>query len=327
MDMKNQKAWYNRPLLSDKSLLDHLLSSIDNTKAKVSKDDVFIYERNLAKMRPLAEKIHLLDQEKFNNQEFILYARITSLLSQNLGDYADLLNSYESLRVAFFVKDNCKKFEESEFLYQSSKQKDFYKYVDELLSSYLDRQIDRETFNQSIDDKLSELLPQLKTSQGAKALSAYHQTLKDISIYDIGLELLANFKTGNMKDFVILKEIEGFINNSLKKDLTDINQFNYIVKMNYELLQKLGQVINIPEEKNIPTTYAQLLQYLALVSKHELSYLQFQTLTNCLTQWEKLFQENQSILAKYSPEDYHYPLEFTQPTPGLSLYEKYKSYI
>lgn len=125
------KPWWNKPIVGDKSIVEQILNRFH--KPTVPQDIIFLYERNLKQMHPLAEVVRSLDKEKFTNQEFLHYVRINLLLKKNAEDYRGLKNCYDLLKVAFLTKDSFIKIEEIEFRYRGSKQQEFYQYVDHLL--------------------------------------------------------------------------------------------------------------------------------------------------------------------------------------------------
>jgi hypothetical protein len=93
----------------------------------------------------------------------------------------------------------------------------------------------------------------------------------------------------------------------------------------YDDFEILGEIIDLPEEKRSPDTYARLLQYLTLEKRHQLSFMQFQGLVDVLRQWHKPFRVLTSIRKLYPAEAFRQPAVFNFPIPGLSLYKKHQN--
>lgn len=274
-------------------------------------------------MNSYAEVAQNLDREKFTNEEFLFYVRITLLLKKGLEDYKGLQNYYELLAIALATKESFLKIEEIEFRYRGTKQQEFYQYVYSLLNeSYTPTE-----FNGAVQEKLLEVNEQLFTIEGQEALNAYQKSLLTISDYNLGLRLLALFKKYEYGNFTLLRKLGEFIEKLIKQDLRSLNNFMLVVKTNYNVFERLGKIIELPENKSVPTTYAQMLQYLALQSKHMLSYSQFQELVAILLKWQIPYAENQAILETYNHKEYKYPKSFGKPKPGIGIYGKYSNYL
>ncbi|WP_373542495.1 hypothetical protein [Chamaesiphon sp.] len=97
-----------------------------------------------------------------------------------------------------------------------------------------------------------------------------------------------------------------------------------LVMVKYDVFEKLGPIVGIPEQYNRPETYSKMLQYIGLKSRHESSYQKFQEFLLLLQQWEIHYQTILNVRAKYAAKEYRLPKEFTDRAPGFALYQKYK---
>lgn len=319
--VEQQSSWWNKPVIGEESVVESLVSLLN--KETVPQDITLNYAHNLEKITALGEQIQKYDKEKFTNQEFVFYVMINLYIKKNLDDYIGLNNSYELLKVAIATQHNFIKIEEIEFRHRGSKQQDFYRHVESLL----EKNQPREEFNASIKSKLEEILPDLFTEEGKIALDSYHKALQEISFFDLGLRLLARFKRYEFSNFIILRKLREFITQIISQDLRIMSNLDLIVKSNYDIFERLGKIIEIPEQKNNPKTYSQILQYVALSSKHDLSFIQFQELVNLLIKWQQPYQENALIRETYNPKKYKQPKEFAKEIKGLPIYQKYQEYL
>jgi hypothetical protein len=70
-----------------------------------------------------------------------------------------------------------------------------------------------------------------------------------------------------------------------------------------------------------------MLQFVAMLAKHEDSYVKFQHLMAILEEWNAAYQAILEIRRDYSGEIYRQPREFTQKIAGEKLYEKYQKWF
>jgi hypothetical protein len=83
----------------------------------------------------------------------------------------------------------------------------------------------------------------------------------------------------------------------------------------------------LPKKKAVPETFARMLQFVAMLSKHEDSYAKFQNLMEMLEQWNTSHQAIAEIRRDYGAEVYRQPKAFSQKIPGETLYEKYQQWF
>ncbi|MBF2022275.1 MAG: hypothetical protein IGR93_19830 [Hydrococcus sp. C42_A2020_068] len=317
----NQKPWWNRPLWGDKSLLEKLICKF--SKPEVSKEAIHLHNQELLKTQLFSNLAKAIDSDKFDSQEFLLFVKIKYLLASNLDEYEGLSESAQLLEIALKTKDSLMVLYQTELRYQTYKQQQFSKFVEELLS----QDLGTETFRERVRAKLTELLVQIKTEEDKMALQAYVKELNYLSKHELGLKLLFSLKRYYAVDYSILSKIAAIINRLGKKDIQDLKRLVSLVLVNYEFFKKLKKIIGLSEEKNTPETYARLIQYLALNHKYQLTFLKFQELELVLWQWCKHYQAILAIRQQYPPSQYKQPKDFSQEIPGLKIYLKYKNWL
>lgn len=111
------------------------------------------------------------------------------------------------------------------------------------------------------------------------------------------------------------------------KDLDSLKEFMVVVQVNADIFLKLGQIIQVPQKKNVPETYAITLQYIALRNRHQNSFAQFQQLLGLLKQWENFYNPIMAIAKEYPPSEYKQPDIFKADIPGLEIYNKYQTHL
>ncbi|BAQ62780.1 hypothetical protein GM3708_3186 [Geminocystis sp. NIES-3708] len=143
----------------------------------------------------------------------------------------------------------------------------------------------------------------------------------------LGLKLLYLFKQYDLSNFALLRTVGDIADTFYDKNLESIKEFMVIVQVNADMFLKLGQIIQVPNIKNKPETYALMLQYIALKNRYAKSFGQFQSLLGLLKDWEKFYNPLIAIRQEYPPEEFKQPLIFNEEIPGLAIYNKYESYI
>ena len=321
------KPWWNRNLWGDESLIESVNHWLNQTfftsRAEVSESSMAIYKQSLTQLHNIAAIAKTIDREKFSTQEFILFLDIKRQIDRNLGLYQGLKNTIDLLGVALETKDCFLKIEATETRYRSYSQQDFYNYVFELLG----QSSSKDEFKERVHKQLVEVISKVKTEEGKSALQAYCNQLYILSENELGLKLLFLFKQSNLTDFSLLRNIAEIADSFYDKELQSLKQFNFIVRMNAEMFLKFGEIIEVPESQNNPKTYALILQYIALKARHQNSYGQFQQLIQLLKDWQQFYDPIIAIRQEYPPNEYKQPPIFREEIPGLTVYEKYQSYL
>jgi hypothetical protein len=319
------KPWWNSPLWGDKSFTERIKHWLNQAffRARVPDTAIVMYQDSLVLLRNLAAIAKTIDSEKFSSQEFISFLEINAQLNNNIGEYEGLKNSIDLLRVALETKDCFLKIEATESSYRSYAQQDFYNYVFELLT----QDLSEDEFKERVQKQLLQVISKVKSEEGKSALQSYANHLDTLSKDKLGLRLLLLFKQYHLTDFSILKTIADIANSFYDKSLDNLKEFTVIAQVNAQIFLKLGQIIQVPESKNTPNTYALVLQYIALRNRYQNSYAQFQQLTQVLKNWKRSYQPLMTIRQQYPVNEYKQPPIFKEEIPGVAIYNKYQNYL
>lgn len=128
----NSPPWYNRPLWGSQSFY-AWFKSVFAGKQEIPESTQAIYRNCLKSLKNISVTVKALDNEKFNNREFVNFLMIKRQFDENSGSYEGLKYSVDLLRVAFETKESFVKIETIETRYRSYAQQEFYEYVCELL--------------------------------------------------------------------------------------------------------------------------------------------------------------------------------------------------
>jgi hypothetical protein len=314
-------VWWKRPVWGKKTTMQRLIKPF--YRKKVPKGILFVHGRELERIAPLAENAQILDIEKFKSTEFIEFLRIRQQLHSNSGPYEGLENSFRLLNTAIEAKTCFEKIWQIEFRFLSSKQQECYRLVDQLLA---DKRTGKD-FKDPLESKIEEVLPFITSKEGQQAIVAYGNAYIQLSDYDFGLDLMRLFKQYKMSDYVVLVTVDKILRQYQKEDLTDFRTALIPVTNNFDVLEKLGPIIQLSKKKAVPETFARMLQFVAMLAKHEDSYVKFQHLMAILEEWNSAYQAILDIRRDYSGEVYRQPKEFSQKISGEKLYEKYQKWF
>ena len=323
-DLKSQSeavAWWNRPVVGEGSILAEFFSRLN--KQEVSESVVVLHNRELMDIRVFAKTAEAIDNEKFGTDEFLVFVKIQYLLRKGIGDYADLNRAIQLLQVAIKAKDSFITIDQTELRYRGSKQQQFYEHVQESLVSHTTPTV----FREQVQEKLTELMPQVKTDEGKTALQSYAQHMDRLSEHELGLQLLSLFKTYELADYSILRIISDMIASLNKRDLKDAKSLISLVMVNLSVFEKLKKIIGISDSKSTPETYAIMIQYIALANRHRLSFMKFQELMKVIRKWNRPYQAIVGIRNEHPATEFKLPKEFLEPIPGFEVYQKYKNWL
>ncbi|ACK67537.1 conserved hypothetical protein [Rippkaea orientalis PCC 8801] len=318
---ESEVSIWKRPVFGEKSLVDDLFQKFN--KPEISESSILMHNREMIDLRVFAKTAEAIDNEKFGNEEFLIFVKIKCMLRKGLDNYAGLYDSMELFKVAIEAKDSFIALDQTELRYRGSKQQQFYKFVEQLLADHKDN----ESFRQNVQAQLSDIVAQIKTEEGKEALESYAQNLDKISKHDLGLKLLSLFKAHQLADYSILRVISEIIQGLNKQDLRDFKSLMSLVMVNYQVFEQLRKIIGLSDKQNTPEVYARLLQYTALSNRHSISYLKFEELVKVLRKWFYPYQAIVGIRQEHPAKDYKLPKEFTEPIPGVEVYEKYKKWF
>lgn len=315
------KPWWNRPLIGQRSVVQRVADAL--RKKPVPEEMIKLYHASLAQLQSLTHRIHSIDNEKFGNEEFLAFAKIKFLLLKGEWGYPGFEQSIDLLKAGIQAHKSFLGLEKVEFNHQGSRLGEMYEFVSSLCS----QKVRNEVFLRQVKGKFSEILPQVKTQEGRQALQLYLKHLENVAKHRLSLHLLYAFREYKMKNYAIFKDVSEIIGELKRGDLLNLEKLTSKVILNFEVFESLGQVIGIPDKERTPKTYAKVLQYAALMDKHQSAFLQFSQMVDLLQDWKKIFDQNMTLQQEYSPIKYKLPREFKRPMPGFNIYQKYSSYF
>ncbi len=322
--LKRQKPWWNRPLIGDLSMLERGISFYKSfQKEAVPENAIRLYQRNFNNADSLLLRANAIDQDKFGNQEFLAFVRMKRDLAHESSGYQDLDRFIDVLMAGINAKTSFLGIETIEFGHRSTKQAEFYTFVESLYAS----PCTPVEFIDLAQQKYTETLPRMRTAEGRTVLQSYFKYLRVVASHPLSFRLLCAFKQHRLTDFSILKTISDIINRLQRIDLLDRAYLNAEVIANYTVFEKMGQVINLPDHLRNTQAYGILLQYVALSEKYKQAYPKFQELVVILEKWYASYIALSKLKEEYLNRKYRYPKEFKQSIPGVGLYRKYKTYF
>lgn len=317
----NDIPWWNRPVIGENSLVEDLLGKFG--KKEVSESALFLHNREMTDLRVFAKTAKAIDNEKFGKQEFLVFVKMQYLLQKGINEFEGLYDSLQLLKVAIDAKDCFISIDQTELRYRGTKQQDFYKFVEHLLEDHEDKA----AFREQMQMKLANLIPEVKTEEGKTALQSYGKHLDKLSDNELGLKLLSLFKAYELADYSILLVISDIIQSLGKWDLLNFKELVSVVRVNYDVFEKLRNIIELSERQSTPETYTIMIQFIALSNRHAIYYLKFDDLMKVIQKWFKTYQAMIGIRQEHPPSEYKQPKEFKEPIPGIEIYEKYKRWL
>ncbi len=281
------------------------------------------HDQALKHLQALGKRAILIDNAKFSNQDFLFFVRMHYGLIGGDDEFRGLDEKVELLKAAIEAKNRFIALENTEFMHQGTKQREYYQFVAELLN----RNLQRSEFQDHTHTKLQQVTPELKTEEGKVALKIYAQDLDALSNTPMGLRLLSDFERYRFSDYTVLQTVSDTISKISQDDLQDYKQMVVRVMKNLDIFQKLSQVLGVTESEDVPGTYARILQYLSLGYKHKVSYVKFQELISILKKWQPHYQFLKTVREEYSSPHFIQPKSFKQEPVGLAVYQKYKDLL
>ncbi|MBD2395782.1 hypothetical protein H6G11_16175 [Cyanobacterium aponinum FACHB-4101] len=235
------------------------------SKQEIPESTIQLYTNSFGQLKNIAAIARTIDKEKFTSKEFINFLMLNRQFESNAGAYEGLRNSIELLRVALETKESFLKIEATETRYRSFSQQEFYDYVYNLLV----KDMEVAQFQEAIQKQLVRVIPKIKSDEGKAAIQSYVNHLETVCKDKLGLKLLYLFKQYDMSNFSLLRTVGEIADSFYDKDLDSLKEFMVVVQVNADIFLKLGQIIQVPQKKNVPETYAITLQYIALRNRHQ----------------------------------------------------------
>lgn len=294
------------------------------TRQEVDKASVELHHQSLTRLQQIGIIAQAIDKKEFREQEFLFFIEVKNRCFKGINEYQGLNHSLRLFRVAVEAQKSFFNIEQIELIYRSKSQQEFYGLVFDLLS----RNVTTHYFYQKVHEKFIEVLPQIKTRKGKKALHAYIHALDALAKQDqLGLKLLFLFKKHQLTDYSILNTVSNIIYSVQSQNIRDLNSLIQIANNHYYIFERLGKIIGVPVSKSNAKTYALMVQYLALRYKYQKSYIQFEKMLKILKDWQKVYLIIQDIRQQYPLLKYKQPSEFKTKLQGIDVYHRYKSYF
>lgn len=295
----------------------------DKSKKNVSSRATFLYRKAFVSLKSYAKLAQAIDSEKFSNEKFVLFTQLRyEFINKAKDDYA-LSCSLQKLQTAFQIQEIYQTIHQIELNHHDSAQQEFYDCVHQTLS------LESNPYQicQQLRQKCTELLPQIQTKPGKKALQAYFEAINQLLETEnpqFALTLFTTFQQHHLEQYTRLQNLSDLIRNLSESEMMNFKSLLCLVMVHYDTFEQLGQLIGISGKDSSPETYAKIIQYLALQTHYQTSLSKFEQLMEILQQWYPFYQALLQIRQDYPPTQFHQPIEFQKPIPGLSLYLKYQ---
>ncbi|MFM7381520.1 MAG: hypothetical protein ACKO1W_00440 [Microcystaceae cyanobacterium] len=322
-----KKPWWQRGIFGPNGFIGkwfyRFFKGLFTQREIMSESSLFLYNRAMSDIRVLGKNAEIIDNEKFGKEEFLIFVKLKYLLRKNMNEYEGIADSIKLLQVAIDAKDSFIALYQTELSFRGSKQQDFYQYTEGLLSHYDNTQ----AFRDNVQVRLAETLTQIKTEEGRVALQAYAKHLDRLSERDLGLKLLSLFKSFQLADYGILRQISDVIQGLDKADLQSHAVLMSVVMANYNAFEKIARIISLPSHRVNPDTFARVVKYIALDYRYAVSFIKFDELMTVLKRWHRPYQTVIGIREAHPPHQFKQPEVFSEPLPGESTYFKYLKWL
>ncbi|NCR16667.1 MAG: hypothetical protein GPJ22_04725 [Microcystis aeruginosa LL13-03] len=298
-----------------------LITKLFQRKPEVPELVQIVHNQEMSAVGVFAKTAESIDSDKFSSQEFLMFVKMKYCLARGIEEYAGLDQSIKLLQGAIEAKNSYLTLDQTESRYRSSKQQDFYKYIESLLASDYE---DKAAFKARVAEKLVETLPHVKTEEGKVALKAYQTELESLADHELGLKLLSLFKAYQLANYSVLRTISDIVETFREKQTLDYPSLVASVISKYEVFEKLKNIIGVANNKSKPETYARMLQYIALTYRHGKSYAQFAELLQVMRKWYLPYRAILDIRRRYPRTSFKLPKQFSEDIAGVAIYDKYR---
>ncbi len=293
------------------------------SKADISEDSLFLHDRELQHLEAAHQQMISIDSERLSSQEFLSYAKIKASVERGQEEHKNLQQTAQLLQVGLVSQNSFLKISQVEAQFFSSKQQEFYRFIVEQIHA----EQDLESFRTNIQGELDRILPLLNTQEGQVAMQSYRDEINKIASHEMGLQLFACFKERDLTDFSTLQTVAEITSTMSKQNLLNLSIIHSMVIDKFHVFEKLGSVLGIQTEQNLPETHARILQFMGLQEKYAHSFIKFKELLIVLQRWEKSYKSVIAIRQSFDPEKYKIPKEFNAGVPGGNIYKKYQSFL
>jgi len=324
---KTSQTWWQKGIFSPNNWFGRWfqknIAKYFQSREVVPESSMFLYKRAISDIGVLGKNAELIDDEKFGNPEFLLLIKLRYLLDKNVGEYSGIKESVELIQAAIDAKDSFLAIAQTELHFRGSKQQDFYQFTEDLLKDFNGT----EDFRQRTQVQVAETIAQIKTDEGRVAMQEYSTHLDRLSEKPLGLKLLGLFKSYELTDLSILRQISDLILSLSKRDVQNHTTLAPLVAANYETFEKIGAIVSLPNARSNPDTFARITQILALNYKHRISFMQFAELLTVIKRWYRPYQAAIGIREAHPPNKFKQPQEFQGEILGEKTYLKYKGWL
>ncbi len=307
-------------VLGNDGLYQTFLEKIGKAKPKVSASDVFLHNKAFNELRVLARAAIAADNERFSQQEFLLFSKIQFLFTHQIKEYAGLPEYLQAFKAVLEAQKSCVVLSQLEMSCQGSKQQAFYQFVNQEVLELEDG----EQIQQIITARLQEVSPQVMTEEGRLKLAAYVQEIVSLLAYPQAIDFYRQFKTTALDRLQSIHKIASVISTLKEESVIDLTTMIRLTMEYYDDFEVMAEMIDLPEDRRSPDTYGRMIQYLGLNYRYQDAYPKYQILLQKLQQWYKPYQSVSQIRRAHPPESYRQPEEFSHSIPGLALFLKYR---
>ncbi|MGL5035781.1 MAG: hypothetical protein ACRC6M_18495 [Microcystaceae cyanobacterium] len=314
------QKFYDFLLDDEKGLYITFLEAIGKAKPKVSESEKFLHNKAFNELRVLARGAIAVDNERFNKQEFLLFAKVQFCMRNGQKEYEGLAEYLKLFQAVLQAQKTCITLSQIEMSCQGSKQQRFYEFVNQELLN-LD---DQEVIKSQINNHLAEVSPQIYTEDGRLKLASYVQEMYELMEHPDAIAFFRKFKTTDLSNLQSIHKISTLIGGLREQEVTDLHTLIRLAMANYDDFEVLGEMIAMPEERRSPDAYGRVMQHMGLNNRYQESFGNFQLLLQKLQQWYKPYQTLIKIRQAHPVTEYRHPPEFGREIPGLSLFIKYK---
>lgn len=314
------KSWWNRPLVGSVSLIERILGALN--PQTVPELALSLHDTEWEELEKIVPTLTMLDNDQYS-PEFLLYINIKNKLENNLDEYKGLDKFINIFSFAIKNINHFRTVRRIELDFQGKTQLELYEFIEEQLNTNYDPIL----FRKLVSNEIDQLLKVIVNEPTQKALLSYKMALDAITQEQAGLNLLLLFKKYQIQDYAIFKVVNDILKQLKKQDLENLKALVLVVKVNYDELNKLGQLMGISHQEDLVITYAKIIQYIALSYRYENIIYRFHQLTDNLQKWYKHYETVANIREEYPSHKYKVSPNFLQPIPGESIYAKYKDFM
>ncbi|ACA98794.1 MULTISPECIES: hypothetical protein [Cyanophyceae] len=315
----DETQWWNKPLIGETSFSEKIVKLI--SKKSVPEKVVLAHRKYNREIRAKAWHVQRIELNKFDNEDFLTYAKMRVLIEKELGEFKGLKRIIQFLELALTAAESYLLISETELQFRSPLQKSIYKFISQVLATQ-----DHQTVIAILHKKVWPLLDRIKTDKGRIVLQEYLKAIDNVAQYPDGLELLRLFKQATYS-YTVLRAISSISKTLTKSDTYDVTQLSLHIRDNQDVFNHLTEILQIPAEHDNPRSYARMLQFIAFKYRYQKNDIEFQELLQRLRDWQLPYLNIVDLRREYSAQDYSLPQAFKEPIPAVDIYEKYQQYL